>query len=249
MKKREIEKFEDKLYVLKRKSKPLSFILPSRNTSRYSLLYFDGETGINRALRYAKNQKSPFEDEQDGTAILEPIVFVDGALKVPKTNQVLQKFLSLHPSNGVLFEEVNSEKDATSEIEKINYELDAMVTARDLPVEKLETVARVLIGSKVDRMTTHELKRDVLVYAKRNPKDFLEMLSDPMLDLQNTCAKLLDNNVLALRNKGRDIYYNLPDNKKKLLTVPYGEDPVYILASFMQSDEGLEVLRLLEQKM
>jgi hypothetical protein len=248
MKKKQ-EIFEDKLYVLRRKFKPLSYVLPSRNTARYSLLHFDTETGANRPLRYAKNQKSPFEDEQDGTAILEPIVFVDGALRVPKTNQVLQKFLSLHPSNGSLFEEVNTERDATNEIEKINYELDAMMTARDLPIEKLETIGRVLLGSKIDKMSTHELKRDVLVYAKRHPKDFLEMLNDPMLDLQNTCAKFLDLNILATRNKGRDVYYNLPDNKKKLLTIPYGEDPVYILASFMQSDEGVEVLRLLEQKL
>jgi len=249
MKKRTQENFEDKLYVLKRKFKPLSYVLPSRNTARYSLLHFDSETGVNRPLRYAKNQKSPFEDEQDGTAILEPIVFIDGALRVTKTNQVLQKFLALHPSNGTIFEEVNTERDATQEIEKINYELDAMMTARELSVEKLETVARVLLGSKIDKMSTHELKRDVLIYAKRHPKDFLNMLDDPMLELQNTCAKFLDLGVLSIKNKGRDIYYNLPDNKKKLLTIPYGEEPVYILASFMKSDDGIEVLRLLEQKL
>ena len=50
-----------------------------------------------------------------------------------------------------------------------------------------------------------------------------------------------------LKNK-KDVYYNLKGNKKKLLTVPYGEDPLFILASFLQSDEGLEVLRILEDK-
>jgi len=35
----------------------------------------------NRPLRYARNQKSPFEDEQDGNVILEPIVFEDGMLE------------------------------------------------------------------------------------------------------------------------------------------------------------------------
>jgi hypothetical protein len=124
-----------------------------------------------------------------------------------------------------------------------------MMTARELSVEKLETVARVLLGSKIDKMSTHELKRDVLIYAKRHPKDFLNMLDDPMLELQNTCAKFLDLGVLSIKNNGRDIYYNLPDNKKKLLTNPYGEEPVYILASFMKSDDGIEVLRLLEQKL
>ena len=44
-------------------------------------------------------------------------------------------------------------------------------------------------------------------------------------------------------------YKNLKGNKNKLLTVPYGEDPLFILASFLQSDEGLEVLRILESKL
>lgn len=240
---------EDKLYVLRRKFKPLSYMLPSKNTSRHNLFYFDEETNTNRALRYAKNQKSPFEDEQDGNLILEPIVFVDGALKVPKNNPVLQKFLSYHPDNGSIFEEVNTEKDAYSEYEKLNYELDAQLAARDLSVEQLETVSRVLLGSKIDKMSTAELKRDVLIYSKRYPKEFLEMLNDPMLELQNTVAKILGENLLTLRNKNRDVYYNLAQNKKKLLTVPYGEDPVFILASFFQSDEGIEVLRLLEKNL
>jgi hypothetical protein len=240
---------EDKIYVLKRKFKPLSYMLPSKNTNRSNLFYFDETKQTNRALRYAKNQKSPFEDMQDGNLILEPIVFVDGALSVPKNNPVLQEFLSYHPGNGTIFEEVNTEKDASSEIEKLNYELDAQLSARDLTIEKLETVARVLLGSKIDKMSTAELKRDVLIYAKRSPQDFLEVLNDPMLELQNTAAKFLDQNLLTLRNNNKDIYYNLPQNKKKLLTVPFGEDPLFILTSFLQSDEGIEVLRLLENKL
>lgn len=237
----------DKIYVLKTKSKPLSFMLASRNSSRYPLFYFDGK--VNRALRYARNQKSPFEDEQDGNYILEPIVFTDGALSVPKNNPVLQEFLSYHPDNGNLFEEVNTEKDATSEVDRLSSELDAQLTARELSIDMLESVARVLLGSKIEKMSTSELKRDVLVYAKKNPITFMEMLNDPMLQLQNTCAKFFENDLLRLKNKGRDIFFNLPQNKKKLLTVPYGEDSNYILASYLQTDEGIEVLRLLENKL
>jgi hypothetical protein len=224
-------------------------MLPSKNTNRSNLFYFDEAKQTNRALRYAKNQKSPFEDMQDGNLILEPIVFVDGALSVPRNNPVLQEFLSYHPGNGTIFEEVNTERDASTEIEKLNFELDAQLSARDLTVDKLETVARVLLGSKIDTMSTAELKRDVLIYAKRSPQEFLEVLNDPMLELQNTAAKFLSQNLLVMKNKNRDIYYNLAQNKKKLLTVPFGEDPLFILTSFLQSDEGIEVLRLLENKL
>ena len=236
----------DKVYVLKKKSTPLTYMLASRNTHRAALLHFDGTS--QRALRYARNQKSPFEDEQDGNAILEPIIFVDGALSVPKNNPVLQKFLEIHPANGSIFEEVNTEKDASSDIDKLTSELDAQIAARDLDIDSLEAVARVLLGSKIEKMSTAELKRDVFVYARNYPTSFLEMLNDPMLQLRNTCAKFFEYDLLKMKNKNRDIYFNLPQNKKKLLTVPFGENHIYILASYLQTDEGIEVLRLLENK-
>ena len=104
--------FVDKVYKLKKEAAPLSYMLPTRNTQRFPLLWFDEEKGVNRPLRYAKNQRSPFEDEQDGNAIVEPIIFEDGFLTVPRSNQVLQKFLHYHPYNGKSFIEVNKEKYA-----------------------------------------------------------------------------------------------------------------------------------------
>lgn len=234
----------DRVYVLKKRNTPLSYMLTSKNTSRSPLYYFDGKS--NRPLRYARNQKSPFEDEQDGSAILEPIVFVDGALNVPKTNPVLQKFLEYHPGNGKIFEEVNTERDASAQFEKLTTELDAQLAARELSLDILEAVARVLLGGKIDKMSTAELKRDVLVYARTYPEKFMEMLNDPMLTLQNTCAKFFDQDLLKLKNRGKDIYFNLETNKKKILTVPYGENYLYILASHLKSDDGIETLRLLE---
>jgi len=226
----------------------LSYTIPSRNTKRSSLLYFDEETGTNRSLRYAKNQKSIFEDEQDGTAILEPIIFEDGFLRVSKENQVLQKFLAYHPQNGKSFIEVDREKDASVDVDQLDLALEAQLMAKDLDVEMLETVARVVIGLRVDNLTTAELKRDVRLFAGRYPMDFMESLNDPLLTLQNKCAKFFSEGLLVLKNK-KDVYFNIKGNKKKLLTVPYGEDPLFILASFLQSDEGLEVMRILEDKL
>ena len=99
-------KFVDKFYRLKRDSAPLSFMLASRNSRRFPLLHFDETEGVNKPLRYARNQRSPFEEEQDGNAILEPIVFEDGFLFVRKENQVLQQFLHFHPENGTTFSSI-----------------------------------------------------------------------------------------------------------------------------------------------
>jgi hypothetical protein len=82
--KKSTPKFVDKQYKLTRETAPLSLILASRHTTRFPLLHFDEDTGLNRPLRYARNQNSPFQDEQDDNAIVEPIVFEDGFLHVPK---------------------------------------------------------------------------------------------------------------------------------------------------------------------
>ena len=125
----------DKVYKLKRSTTPLSYMLQTKSSRRKPLLYFDGQS--NRELRYARNQKTPFLDEQDGNAVLEPVIFETGLLYVPKTNPVLQEFLSYHPGNGRIFEVVDSEKDAAVEVETLDYQLEAQIQARDLDLEVL----------------------------------------------------------------------------------------------------------------
>lgn len=236
----------DKVYRLKREQAPLSYTLPSRNTARFPLMYFDEDNNVNRALRYARNQRSPFEDDQDGNAILEPIVFEDGLLFVPKNNPVLQEFLYYHPMNGRKFIEVDNEKDAAVVVENLNAEVDALIEARGLDISIAESVGRVLFNKDVSKMSSAEIKRDILMYAKNYPKDFLNVLNDPMLKLQSTVHLLFDKNILSFRKNKKEVWYNTSSNKTRMLVIPFGEDPHYIVSSFLSSDEGIESLRMLE---
>ena len=179
----------DKVYKLTRNAAPLSFMLATRHTRRFPLLWVDPETGINRELRYARNQSSPFVDEQDDNAIIEPVIFEDGFLRVTKNNQVLQRFLDVHPHNGVKFKELDNAKDAQQVVENINIELDAMIEARSLSIAQLETLTRVLFQKDPSRISTDEMKRDILVYAKREPQEFMSVVNDPVLKLQATVHK------------------------------------------------------------
>jgi hypothetical protein len=236
----------DRIYKLKGDSAPLSYTIPSRNTKRFPLLWFDEENNINRPLRYAINQKTPFEDEQDGNAIVEPIIFENGFLSVPKNNPVLQEFLYYHPLNGRTFVEVDHERDAAKEVENLGIEVDALIQARQLSVEQLETVSRVLFGKDPSRFTTAELKRDVLIYAKKDPKGFLNVIEDPMLRLQANVHVFFENKLLTFRNGQKEVWFNTLTNKKKMLTVPYGQDPYFSVAEFLRSDEGIDSLKMLE---
>lgn len=236
----------DKTYKLKSNATPISFTLPSRNTTRFPLLYFDEENNVNRPLRYARNQKSPFEDEQDGNFLLEPIIFDDGFLSVPRTNPVLQQFLHYHPLNGSAFIEVDKTNDAAKEVEMLNFEVDALIEARQLTIEQLEVVSRVMFQKDVTNISTAELRRDVLIYAKREPKSFLDILNDPLLKLQSNVQMFFSSNILQFRNGQREVWFNTKSNKKKMMGIPFGEDPFETVALFLKTDEGLEVLKFLE---
>lgn len=230
--------FKQKVYLLKGGNEPLTFILQSRHTRRSPLLWFDEEKGINRTLRYARNQRSPFEDEQDDTAIVEPIAFENGVLVVDKHDTILQQFLSLHPKNGRLFEEFEPEKNAEKEIESLNTEVDALIAAKEMSIDKCEEILREFIGSDVERMSSKELRRDILVFARNNPYEFLTMAGDPEVKMKNNIAQFFDMNIIQFRNNGKDVYFNLPNNKKRMLTVPEGEDGYDAVKIYFETEEG-----------
>lgn len=235
----------DKIYKLLVGS-PLSYNLASKNHPRFPLMWFDEEKNQNRPLRYAVNQKSPFEDEQDGNAILEPIVFTDGYLVVPRTNPVLQEFLHYHPLNGIVFTEVDEQKEAAEEVDDINAEIDALVAARELSISQIETLTRVMFGKDPSTISTEVLKRDILVFAKTEPQEFLNILNDPELQFQGKVRMFFENRLLVARNNDKEIWFNTSTNKKKMMSVPYGETPFDMAVNYLQSDEGLDALKMLE---
>lgn len=237
----------DRVFVLTNDKAPLSYTLPSRNTKRFSLLHFDGST--NRALRYSRNQKSVFEDEQDDKAILEPIIFEDGVLVVPSNNPVLSKFMDLHPFNGDVFKEVNTEADAAMDIEELNIELDAQIAARGLELDKMLAIAQLVYGSVVNGMTTPEIKRDILLYARQYPKEFLELLSDPDLEDSAMASRALDAGLFTLRNNNKEIWFNMQGNKRKLMNLQPGEDPVSALTVYFESEEGATIAEAVKSKL
>jgi len=242
------KQFVDKVYRLIGDKTPLSYMLASQHSKRFPLMYFDEDQGINRPLRYAKNQKSPFIDEQDGNVVLDPVIFEDGMLSVSRTNQVLQQFLTMHPAFGKQFEEINTAREAQEDVDIMNAEVDALILARQMTLQQLEMIGRVLFGD-ISKMSTSELKRDMLVFARRHPADLLNMTNDPMLKLQSKVQLFIDNKLLIFKNNKRDVHFNTTSNKKRMITIPFGEDPLFIIASFLQSDDGIEALKLLEKRL
>ena len=241
--------YKDRLYELTGRRKPLVFTLPAVHSAKKPLLWFDEEKGYQREIRYATNQRSCFVDEQEGPATLGRIVFRNGVLNVPKENVVLQKLLSLyHPfmEKGVI-EEYKPEAIAEDEVGWIELELDAMNAAKAMDVDEAEAILRVEFGSKVSEMSSKELKRDLLVFARRNPELFIELANDENVHLRNIGIKAVEQGLIALSQDQRTFSY--ANTGRKLMTVPFDEHPYSALASYFKTDEGMEVLNTIEKRL
>jgi len=125
--------------------------------------------------------------------------------------------------------------------------VDALVACRELDIEQVENIIRVAFGIDPSTQTTAELRRDLLIFAKNNPKDFLTILNDPNLSLQSNVKSFFNQKLLAFRRDKKEIWFNTPSNKKKMMTVPYGEDPYHACEQFFLTDEGVLVLEHLEK--
>ena len=242
---------KDKVYILNQAKTPVSFFVQSRSNKRRQLLHFDEEKGINRALRYSKNQRSIFEDEQDGTAILEPIVMEDGKITIPRNNPLLQKFMDIHPDNvdngGTLFYEFDPQKIAEDRVRDLNLEVDALIAARSLDIEVMKAISRVHLGLNSDNMTSSEIKHDILLFAKNYPEEFLDAIDDPDISVNDFSSRAFKEGYITFR-AGKDIHYNLSNNKKKILTVPFGERKEDVFMTWLKSNEGVEFYKYLEKE-
>jgi hypothetical protein len=234
---------KDRIYYLKGNNKPLSRMIRSAG-----VYWFDEEKGFERELKYCENQRTPFVDEMKGDQRLSHIIFRNGNLFVPKEKTVLQKLLSLyHPEKDVSFYEYKPVEEASSVIDILELELEAMNAAQNLDIDMAEAVMRVEIGSKVSEMSSKELKRDLLLYAKRNPGLFLELVNDDNVQLRNFGIKATELNIIKLSSDQRQFMWG--SNDRKLMTVPFDEHPYSALAQWFKTDEGMEVYTNIEKRL
>jgi hypothetical protein len=234
---------KDRLYTLKGNKTPLTYTIKARN-----MYWFDEEKGYERELKYTVNQKTPFVDEMVGQARLAHIVFEDGRLFVPKEKQTLQKLLSLyHPDRDKVYEEYDAEQEAQDDLEIIESEVDALILARQMDIDQAEAIMRVEIGSKVSQMTSKELKRDLLIFARKEPRMFIELANDENVAIRNIGVKAAEQGIIKLSDDQRT--FKWASNGRVLMTVPFDENPYSALAAWFKTDEGVEVYQTIEKRL
>tara|TARA_R110001606_G_scaffold55446_3_gene135141 strand:+ start:1014 stop:1526 length:513 start_codon:yes stop_codon:yes gene_type:complete len=169
-------------------------------------------------------------------------------MRVAKEDVMLQKLLSLyHPLRDNLYEEWKPQKEAAIEVEDIEIELEALNTAMNMEIDLAEAIMRVEVGSKVSQMSSKEIKRDLLLYAKNNPDLFLELANDENVVLRNFGIKATELGLLKLSSDQRTFSWGSTD--RKLMNVPFEEHPYTALAAWFKTDEGMEIYTNIEKQM
>ena len=241
--KKEKWEIKDRMYFLKGSKKPLS-----RSIKGSNIHWFDEEAGYEREIKYTSNQRTVFVDEMVGDQRLEHIVFRNGMLAVPREKVILQKFLSLyHPDADKMFYEDKPVKNATDEIAWLEMEIEALNAAKNIDIDIAEAIMRVEIGSKVSEMSSKELKRDLLLYAKRNPQLFLDLANDENVVLRNFGIRATEMGLLKLSSDQRTFTWG--SNGRKLMNVPFDEHPYSALAAWFKTDEGMEIYANIEKQL
>jgi len=238
---------KDRTYILTGPHSPITYTISSRHSRRFPLLWFDEDSKEQKELRYATNQNSPLVEDQKGEVTLGHIIFKNGVLTVPKEKQNLQKLLSIyHPMLNKRYREFDSVVVAVNELDDLELQVEAMNAAMGMDVDQAEAILRVELGSKVSKMSSKEIKRDLLLYAKNNPSLFLELANDENIQLRNFAIKACEANIIKLSQDQRD--FKWASNGKKLMTVPFDENPYSAMAAFFKTDEGIEIYQSIEKK-
>ena len=200
---------------------------------------YDAEKDTVRQIRYCENEPSIYIDEQSANAKRSHIVFKEGLLTVPPSKPNLQNYLALHPDNvkngGKLFTIINNEQKAEVELDREFLLLDAISIVRDKSIDELLPICMYL---NIDvNQRNNEIRRELLLEAKGNPKNFLELMDNPYVRTMSAVKQAVDFNILKSREDG--MYWM--DSGRLITATPVGQDSVTVMSRFCMTEKGASV--------
>jgi len=238
--KKEEPLFKDKIYTIEKGGGILFRIRPEA-------IVFDQETGLNRGIRYCPNESSIFTDEQSSSAVRSQVLFTDGLLLARSTEQNLQKFLDMHPMNkangGGIFSEVNNEVKAEQDIDQEFLTHDAISLVRNKSIDELMPVV-IYLGIDQNQKNA-EIKRELLISAKINPKKFIELFDNPIVEARSIVMRSIDYQLVKVNDSGAF----WADSGRLIVASPAGQDSVTVLSQFCLTEKGSTTYETLRKEL
>jgi hypothetical protein len=116
-----------------------------------------------------------------------------------------------------------------------------------MDVDQAEAILRVELGSKVASMSSKELRRDLLLFARSNPGLFINLANDENVVLRNFGIRASEVGIIKLSQDQRTFTWG--SNGRKLMNVPFDENPYSAFAAFLKTDEGVEIYKSIDKKL
>ena len=148
---------------------------------------------------------------------------------------------------GYRYEEYSPVEEAKDDLEYLNIQVEAMQIAKDMDVDIAEGILRVEIVSEVSKMSSKELKRDLMLFASNQPDLFIELANDENVQLRNFGIIATEADIIRLSQDQRTFTWS--SNGRKLMNVPFDENPYSALAAWFKTDEGVEVYKSIDKKL
>ena len=114
---------------------------------------------------------------------------------------------------------------------------------RDKSIEELLPVAMYLAIDTNQR--NMEIKRELLIQAKSNPKRFIEMFDNPVVKVKSTIMTAIDFQILKESPDGLKWF----DSNALIVATPAGQNTVDIATRFCLSEKGALVLEEIETQL
>jgi hypothetical protein len=86
-----------------------------------------------------------------------------------------------------------------------------------------------------------------LLFAKKKPRLFLELVTDENIQLRNFAIKATEMDIIKLSSDQRTFMWG--STGRKLMTVPFDEHPYSALAHWFKTDEGMEIYSNIEKRL
>lgn len=216
------------------------FIMAQKNVT----IIDDGRV---REIRYCPSEPSIFKDEQESDARRAPVMFTEGRIFVRPDQPNLKEFLDRHPDNtangGKRFYLVDETKQKKVEIEKEYVMVDAINMIRTRPLDDLLAVATGL-NINVDR-PVEEIKHDLLVFAKKNPKNFIDSFDNPIVEMRAKLSQASKYQIISISQDGVRWF----DTNKLIVSVPAGKDPMDVMVRYCLTDAASPVVTEIERQL
>ena len=101
-----------------------------------------------------------------------------------------------HPLKNKIYTELDQIEIAEDDLFDLELEIDALNAAQGIDIDQAEAILRVELGSKVSEMSSKELKRDLLLFAKNVPKLFLNLANDDNVQLRNFAIRATEAHII-----------------------------------------------------